>query len=442
MPFSAAQLLQLLARVELPVQRLWVAYSGGVDSHVLLHRCLALHEELPEIAGAIHVHHGLSQNADTWQQHCQMVCEQVDLVCHISRVEVAEGEGLEDKARRVRYAAIKAYLQPGDAVLFAQHQDDQAETLLLQALRGGGPRGLAAMPAVATLGDGYMIRPMLAVSRQQILDYANKHELRWIEDDSNRDIRFDRNFIRQEIMPVLNQRWPAASRTLSRTASHTAGLVELTDELLLDELQGLAGNQPDTLSINALKAVSTVKASLLIRAMCYKLALPLPATAHIRELLDKQLHTQTDRQIHINWPGAEIRRYQDDLYILASSPLIVDSQWQYDWDGKGLLEIPELYGNIRLEETQGSGISSEAIQQGLTIKPRSGGERCKPAGDSHTRSLKTIYQDHHVPPWEREKLPLIFSNDTLIAIADIVVCDQAAVSGDSAGFKIIWQSIH
>jgi tRNA(Ile)-lysidine synthase len=327
--------------------------------------------------------------------------------------------------------------------LLAQHQDDQAETFLLQALRGGGPRGLAAMPPVATLGDGYMVRPMLAVSRQQILDYANKHELRWIEDDSNRDIRFDRNFIRQEIMPVLNQRWPAASRTLSRTASHTAGLVELTDELLLDELQGLAGNQLDTLSINALKAVSMVKASLLIRAMCYKLALPLPATAHIRELLDKQLHTQTDRQIHISWPGAEIRRYQNDLYILASSPLIVDSQWQYDWDGKGVLEIPELYGNIRLEECQGSGISNEAIQQGLTIKPRSGGERCKPAGDSHTRSLKTIYQDHHVPPWEREKLPLIYSNDTLIAIADIVVCDQAAVSGgDSAGFKIIWQSTH
>ena len=178
MPFSAAQLSQLLARAALPVQRLWVAYSGGVDSHVLLHRCLALHEELPEIAGAIHVHHGLSRNADTWQQHCQMVCEQAGIACHISRVEVAEGEGLEDKARRARYAAIKAYLEPGDVVLLAQHQDDQAETFLLQALRGGGPRGLAAMPAVASLGDGYLIRPMLAVSRQQILELKGRIRVR------------------------------------------------------------------------------------------------------------------------------------------------------------------------------------------------------------------------------------------------------------------------
>jgi len=441
-PFSAVQLSQHLDLADQPVKRLWIAYSGGVDSHALLHRCLSLKDELPSLAGVIHIHHGLSSNADQWQQHCEAICEQSGITCHVLQVEVAEGEGLEDSARRARYAAIEACLKPGDAVLLAQHQDDQAETFLLQALRGGGPRGLSGMPVVAQLGSGYLVRPMLDISRQQIMEYAKKHGLQWIEDDSNQDVRFDRNFVRQKIMPMIQQRWPAASRTLARTARHTAGLVKLADDLLLDELEGYTGRHHHTLSVDALKAVTPVKASLLIRAMCFKLALPVPATAHLRELLDKQLHAHSDRQIHINWPGAEIRRYQDDLYFLVSSPLIVDSQWQYEWDGHGELEIPELYGSIRLEANHGGGISEQVIRQGLVIRPRSGGERCKPAGDAHTRDLKTIYQDHHVPPWEREKLPLIYSNNDLIAIADIVICDQAAVSDDRTGFKVIWQSAH
>lgn len=441
MPFSAAQLPQL-SQSQQPISRLWIAYSGGVDSHVLLHRCVALRDELPEIAGVIHIHHGISAQADEWAAHCEKVCADLKLTCHISRVELADGEGLEDSARRARYAALKMYLQAGDAILLAQHQQDQAETFLLQALRGGGPRGLAAMPAIAPLGKGYLMRPMLDITRTEILDYARQHQLQWIEDESNQDTRFDRNYMRHEVMPVLRQRWPAADRTLSRTAVHTAGLVDIADELLVDELQGVSGSQAGTLSVTALKTLSFSRASLLIRALCQKLSLPVPATAHLKELLDKQLHADADRQIHIDWPGAEVRRYQDDLYLLATLPPLSETHWCYEWDGTNTLEIPELHGRMSLEPAQGEGFRRQYAEQGLLIKPRVGGERCKPAGDDHRRELKTIYQDHSIPPWQRQRLPLVYADDSLIAIADIVVSDDASVATDEIGYKVIWQTIH
>jgi len=441
-PFSAAQLNRIIARSQQPVKRRWVAHSGGLDSHVLLHRLAGLRGDLPEIAGAMHIHHDLSPNADAWASHCQDVCRQLGTGCEISRVDIAEGEGLEDSARRARYAAMEAYLQPGDAVLLAQHQDDQAETFLLQALRGGGPRGLAGMPVMASLGDGYLVRPLLDISRQQIHGYARQHDLQWIEDESNQDTRFDRNFIRHEVMPKLSQRWPSAGRTLSRTAAHTAGLVQIADELLLDELQGVIGSRSDTLSIRALKTLSLARASLLIRALCHKLGLPVPATSHIRELLDKQLHADADRQIHINWPGAEFRRYRDDLYIHSPLPRVSETQWHYEWDGKGILSIPELGGNLMLEACTAQGINHQFIEKGLIIRPRTGSERCQPAGDRHRRDLKTIYHNHDVPPWERERLPLIYAGDSLLAIADIVVCQQAEAAENEVGYRIIWQTAH
>lgn len=437
MPFSAAQLTRILAQH--PVSNLWVAFSGGLDSHVLLHRLVALRDELPPIAAAIHVHHNLSPNADSWATHCKKVCNQLDIPCEISPVEVTEGEGLEDSARRARYAALKSYLQQNDAVLLAQHQDDQAETFILQALRGGGPRGLAGMPAMAPLGDGYLVRPLLETSRAQILEYALQHDLHWIEDESNEDTRFDRNFIRREVMPGLKQRWPSAARTLARTATHTAGLVAIADELLTDELQDVIGSRPATLSVQKLKNLPFVRAALLIRAMCYQQQLPVPATSHIQELLDKQLQAGNDRQIHISWPGAEFRRYRDDLYIHSPLPPLIETPWRYEWDGKGELEVPELHGNLKLEPCDAHGISQQILEKGLTIKPRSGSERCQPAGDGHRRDLKTIYQKNEIPPWERERLPLIFAGDSLIAIADIVVCKQAQAAQDEIGYKVIWQ---
>ena len=439
MPFSAAHLIRILEQAAEPIQRLWVAYSGGIDSHVLLHRVVKLRSDLPPLAGAIHIHHDLSLNADYWAEHCQATCDQLGIGCQIIHARIGEGEGVEDSARRARYGAIQPCLRTGDAILLAQHQDDQAETFLIQALRGGGPHGLAAMPAIAPLGKGFMVRPMLEISRQDVQEYAARQELHWVEDESNLDTRFDRNFIRQVIVPKLLERWPAASRTLSRTASHTAALVTITDELLQDELHEVRGSREDTLSISVLKSLTYTRASLLIRAMCHQLQLPVPATGHIRELLDKQLHAEADRQIHINWPGAEFRRYQDDLFILSPLPDIVSANWRYHWDGSHPLEIPQLHGVLRLEACSDGGLDQKTIRQGLMVRPRAGNERCQPANEDFRRDLKTIYQKHHIAPWERERLPLIYSDEQLVAIADIVVCQQAMAKDTEAGYRVIWQ---
>ena len=170
MPVTAASIHSLLAQLPVKTGRIWVAYSGGIDSHVLLHQCMQLREELPEIAGAIHIHHGISEHADAWEQHCRHICEELGLPCKVTRVSLGVGEGLEDQARRARYHAIEAYLRPGDALRLAQHQDDQAETFLLQALRGGGPRGVAARPATAPRGSGELLRPMVGRTRAASLE--------------------------------------------------------------------------------------------------------------------------------------------------------------------------------------------------------------------------------------------------------------------------------
>ena len=442
MPVTAEQLKRLLAQVSFPVKRLWIAYSGGVDSHVLLHCCTKYRSELPRIAGAIHVHHGLSANADHWAQHCHQTCEQLGIPLVVRHIELQAGEGLEDSARRARYEAIIAILQPGDVVLLAQHQDDQAETFLLQALRGGGPRGLAAMPPVAALGEGGLVRPLLEFNREAILEYARANHLDWIEDESNLDLRFERNYLRHQVMPRLTERWPAANRTLARSAAHTAGLVHIADELLQDELEGIAGSRPDTISISALKSLPFARASLLIRALCQKQQLATPATVHIEELLHKQIHADTSRQILINWPGAEIRRFQDDLYIRQPLPPVSAGDWQYEWSGMHALEIPEIHGRLILQPRHGSGIRQSLVKAGLTVKPRSGGESCQPAGDAHRRDLKTIFQNHHIPPWERARMPLIYHGDELLAVADIIICRDASVTGKEPGYEVVWQSFH
>ncbi len=438
MPCTARQ-LRTLCRQAGDIRRLWIAYSGGIDSHVLLHRTHALRPHLPEIAGAIHIHHGLSPQADDWQNHCRRICAQAGIHCITRKVTLHEGEGPEDQARIARYQALAAIIQPGDALLTAQHQDDQAETLLLQAIRGGGPRGIAAMPPVAPLGHGHLLRPLLTTSRQQIHDYARRHRLQWQEDHTNQDTRYDRNYLRNEIMPLLRQRWPAAARTLARTAAHTAALLDQADALLERELQNNRGKQPGTLSITALGRQPAALAGLLIRAQCRKQQMTPPATAHIKELLEKQLHAAPHRRPHINWPGGEFRRYRDDLYINHPLPAADTTDWQHDWNGDGPCRIPQLGGILKLTETVGRGLRPELVHQGIQVRPRRGGETCKIQGDNHTRTLKTIYQRHGIPPWERHTIPLLYIQNKLAAIGELAVSRQAGVQPTQTGLSVSWQ---
>ncbi|HSP01681.1 MAG TPA: tRNA lysidine(34) synthetase TilS, partial [Thioalkalivibrio sp.] len=249
-PFNLHPFLQTLP----PASRLVVAFSGGLDSHVLLHALAALCGEGFYELHAIHIHHGLNSQADAWADHCARVCRDLDVGLEVIAVNAraARGESPEAAARAARYQALASCMKEGDGLLTAHHRRDQAETLLLQLLRGAGSAGLAAMPRWQPLGSGWHGRPLLDVSREAIEDYARERDLHWIEDNSNLDARFDRNLLRQQVMPLLRARWQGVDETLARAAAHQAEGLGLLGDLARQDLEQIRGELPGTLSVSEL----------------------------------------------------------------------------------------------------------------------------------------------------------------------------------------------
>ena len=440
MPCSLNHFRQLIEHHP-PTKRLWIAYSGGVDSHALLH-FVAHYPDLPiPIAGALHINHTLHIQSDLWEQHCQRVCKELGLSYCSRVVEPSAGAGPEDQARRVRYQAFKSILQAGDAILLAHHQDDQAETVLLQALRGGGARGLAGMAEIATLGLGRLVRPFLQTTRHDILLYAKQHQLQWIEDDSNDSRRFDRNYLRHEIMPLLKKRWPASAKTLSRTAHHNASLVHLSQALLKQQLPKVLGRQINTLSITQLLKQPTALQIELIRLFCDHCHLTRPASKNITELL-KQLQAKKDRQIAVAWRGGLVRRYQDELFFFKNLPSY-HTQWCYLWDTSKVLLINEINHQLTMTPALlGEGVSARFANKALMVCSRKTGIKCQALGDSHHRSLKVIYKQHHIPPWDRNRYPMIFYDKKLLGIGGLVICNEFKATDNEAGLIPVLSPIH
>ena len=245
-----------------PARRYYVAFSGGLDSQVLLHALAQLRRELAAPVAAVHIHHGLSPNADRWAAQCDAACAALAIPCEVRHVQArhAAGESREAAARAARYAAFAQILDTDDMLLTAHHQDDQAETLLLMLLRGAGVAGLAGMPAWRGLGRGRLARPLLSLSRQTLRDYALRCGLRWIEDESNFDTSLHRNFLRHEVLPRLREAWPAADRTLARSAAHLGEATELLAELAAGDVTALAGGAAGTLAVGGLVTLSPARA--------------------------------------------------------------------------------------------------------------------------------------------------------------------------------------
>jgi tRNA(Ile)-lysidine synthase len=253
MVFSPDYLYQTLTVLP-AAARCWVAYSGGVDSHALLHALAALRPALPGPIGAVHVNHGLHADAGAWDGHCRAVCAGLDIPYVCLRVDgrAGAGESREAAARAARYAVLGGWLPQGHYLLSAQHQDDQAETLLLQLLRGSGVKGLAAMPGLTEFGGGYLLRPLLDCSRAALLEYAGANRLVWVDDPSNRDVSLDRNFLRHRVLPALRERWPALAGTLSRSARHCAEAAAILEQAAEQDINALAGGAKNTLPISGL----------------------------------------------------------------------------------------------------------------------------------------------------------------------------------------------
>lgn len=416
MGFSANRLFQFLQQLS-SCRSYQIAYSGGLDSHVLLYSLVQLRLQFPEITlRAVHIDHGLNPDSTRWSGRCHEVCTALKVECKVIKVNAhpAKGESPEAAARQARYSALRKHISVGECLLMAQHQDDQVETVLLQLLRGSGPHGLAAMAKTMVFGDSYLLRPLLSFSRSELQDYAKKEGLVWINDPSNQDLSFDRNYLRHEILPLLRCRWPGLGQTVSRAARHQAEVMQLLDQQAHQDLNTINADE-NWLSVSALRALPPHRCRNLLRYWLKNQGLPLPDSFHLRRILTEVLPALEDRQPVITWFGAEVRRYRDRLYaqlpLPPHNPAIV-----IIWEAINPLTLPASVGGMLvLRLTQGSGLSVQQLQQGcVTVRFRQGGERIQLVDRGHSHTIKKYFQEQGIPPWQRDRIPMVYIGDTLV----------------------------
>lgn len=404
-----------------------VAFSGGLDSTVLLH-LLALHARIHQAPAlrAVHVHHGLQPAADAWPEHCQRICAQMGVELRVMRVQVACQASLEQAARQARYQAFSDILGPGEVLFSAQHRDDQAETLLLRLLRGAGLRGMAAMPQARSLGQGWLVRPLLGLSRAQLLRHAQDAGLSWVEDPSNQDTTFARNFLRREVIPLLGQRWSQVNQNLARSAQHLDEALGLLDELAENDLAPARPGSPfawlqlDSLDLDALAGLTEARQRNALRCwLAGRTRLPdsrhwagwkalrdaAEDTAPVWRLADGQLQRSNRR---IWWLAGDWLR-----------PAAGSTAWD---DPDAPLQLAG-NGSVRLR--------GRVPQGPLRIAYRQGGEQLLVAGRGH-RDLKRLLNESRVPHFVRARLPLLFEGQRLLAVANLPTLSQG-------GWQLLWQ---
>ncbi|MFJ9989228.1 tRNA lysidine(34) synthetase TilS [Pseudomonas putida] len=405
----------------------YIAFSGGLDSTVLLH-LLASHtrqHDSPPLR-ALHIHHGLQAAADAWPDHCRNVCDSLGIPLDVIHVEVPSGASLEQAARTARYDAFAEVLQPGEVLFTGQHREDQAETLLFRLLRGAGLRGLAAMPASRPLGQGQLVRPLLDLARDQLQRYAQASGLRWIEDPSNIDTRFARNFLRAEVFPLLRQRWPQASQSLARSTAHLGEALALLDELAATDIASASPGAVapwqclDSLDLDVLAALSPARQR---NALQYWLSsrTRLPDSRHWAGWENLRDAT-TDAQPLWRLTDGELQRSHGRLWWLSGDWLQVP-QGGVSWpDPSQPLSLP---GNGSLQ------LVGAIPGPGLHVRYRQGGEVLDIPGRGH-RDLKRLLNEYRVPHFVRHRLPLLWQGERLLAVANLAELGQ----GD---WQLHWQ---
>ncbi|WP_308368091.1 MULTISPECIES: tRNA lysidine(34) synthetase TilS [unclassified Microbulbifer] len=393
--------------------RYWLGYSGGLDSSVLLHLLVA--EGIP--VRAVHVHHGLSPNADRWQAHCEETAGAlgVPIVTRDVSVDPADG-GLEQAARRARYRVFAGLLKEGDQLLLAQHGDDQVETFFLRLLRGAGVLGLAAMAESRPLGAGSLLRPLLGCGRNQLESYAREQGLNWIEDESNADQRLERNYLRAVVLPLLSERWPLRRR-VARATENLREAAELLREVGVDDLSGCGRRDErfgESLELAALRQLSAPRRRNLLRTWLAESGGAMPEAGHLEEALVQVLESAGDSRPAVALGGRVARRFRQRLYITPPLPA-ADLSGEWQWNGAGTLALP---GGWVLEP------GPDWPAGNYLVRFRRGGERARSAGRKHSQTLKKLLQEQALEPWLRDLVPLVHRGGELVAVGDIFLCGE------------------
>ena len=397
--------------------QLMVGFSGGLDSTVLLH-VLANERAFIGQLRAVHVHHGLSLNADAWLRHCQQVCETLSIPLMTQKVQCDARSNIEEGARTARYQVFSNLMNDNDGLLLAHHADDQAETLLLQLFRGAGIDGMAAMTAFKPLKKGMLIRPFLEHSREMLEKYAQYHQLSWIEDESNQNRMFSRNYLRHQILPLLQDKWPNIVGNLARSARHCQQAKINLDNLAEIDVSGLK-KEPGKLSLASISGLSLTRLANVLRVWLRYNNVRRPPLSVLNRLINEVILARGDATPIVGWDGVRVQRFQHDLYLLKNKiikPQLVSLEWS---------EFPTPL------VLKGVGILSAAeASSGLLVRPncritvgyRQGGELFYWHGQ--TKQLKKLWQEWKVPPWERDSIPLLYIDGALAAVVGFAVNDQ------------------
>lgn len=424
----------------IPAGPLCVGFSGGLDSTVLLHALAASPAARGRGLRAWHVHHGLHADADLWTAKCETTCTALAVPLTVTRVEVLRdaGHGLEAAARQARHASFREGLADGEILVLAHHLDDQAETFLLRAMRASGPDGLGAMRNWRGFGRGHLWRPLLGVTRASLETYAGGHGLRWIEDPSNADASFDRNFLRREVLPLLGERWPHAAAALARSAAlcaEAAGLLDADDSAALADV---ATDDPSSLSRERLAALSPARRARVLRHWISTLGLPpLPGNG-IVQIESALLVARPDAAARFEWNGAVIHAWRDLLHAGLVPPPLPD-EWQVAWDGQEPLVLPD-DSTLALRPSAGAVSNTAGFGRILLVHARRGGERITLPGRDHSHSLKQLLQERAIPPWQRVRLPLLSTIEgELLAAGDRILSADFAQWLHERGGRLQWR---
>lgn len=394
-------------------KRLWIAYSGGLDSTLLLNLVAELVPSKKVVA--LHINHGLHADANSWALTCEHECARLGIDFQGLKIKLDLAANIEANARDKRYAIFADKVGAGELLLTAHHANDQAETVLFRMMRGAGIKGLGGMPDKRSIGQGQLLRPLLKYSREQLREFALERGLNWIEDPSNQDIHLRRNFIRHRIIPELQQYWPAAVDKINQSAV----AMHQADELLgryAEDLLARCDLRPEafggSLSLQSFNHLDEPQRQLVLRHLLSTRNVH-PDSSRLDETLRQLAEVDSESRVTDSYHQVELQVYQFRLYLL--DPLTdVNHSMVLQWDANAELNIP----NVGLLEAS-AGLAEKGSYE---IRFRRGGERLRPVGRNHAQSLKNLLQEHQVPPWLRERIPLIYQGDELIAVAGLVSC--------------------
>jgi tRNA(Ile)-lysidine synthase len=416
-----------------------VALSGGADSAALLGAMCSLRDEygLPPLR-ALHINHGLQASAGEFGDACTQLCQLLDVPLQIISVSVRvpAGASIEAAARDARYAALAANLAPNECLLTAHHRKDQAETLLLQALRGAGVKGMAAMPACRALGLGWHVRPVLEVPQGELLEFGARFARLASIDPMNADVRFDRSYLRRIIWPLIEERWPGADAALSRTARHMAEAQSLLDAGAAADLMRVRDGE--ALSVPGLRALAPLRRMNAVRLWLREASVEAPPSARLQEALRQSLDAQEDHLPAIVWGGSALRRYRSRLFLTAADPPRLQVALPWAVQCGSAIDLGPGLGRLTWVSHRG-GILGSALPGAVIVRRRGGGETLKPAKSASTQSVQHLCQSQGVLPWLRDALPLVFAGENeLIAVADLWMEARWCAAPDEAGLAIKW----